>query len=770
VLLETDAHWNVPSRKGRGRSGDTESVTETPAEHRHGGDGGRRFAQPSAPTEGGGGVRGASPAGLTDAAAIHDGLALSCPLVARVACAVSRWVFEHSALPRGFYRELTVRAVRSGEVQLKFILRPPQLEPPPPILAGARLAVDAAKAEVVKALDAAVCAATEEEEHASASRYSQMVADAEAATLAELNASFEDSREAWARELQAFVAYVTAEVPAVRSVVAQLARGRARPLKTEPCCVLWGSRTMTVQWPDGAPYQAHAETLSQVNLATGAELFRTVDSWIGEAASAVERGRHGSDAARAVAGGVLVLGRDVNMFAAGCCAADREGVSRPSRVVVLTHCACAYRDAYENACRSSVPIRLIFARKVDTGNEGYRYSPASLFATASRTCRTRAAVGDCQPQHVSDPTICVVTASRRGLGAAASETLRCMPNLQALVYVACATRPLVTDLVALLGPGGFRVVAVRRFDHFPGTRFAGAALLLVRRPPSLVLPVGPAGSGKSSLARALSVAMPLGTVLVIERDAVYAAARYRVGATPSSCAMRMSITKAKQLTHIEMADRLTRGLHSGAICVVDSCNASTAGREYYRRLLIAAAKQLRAQCDQSAENCTPLTTCIEPGEAALQHVFAGWPPLCVTVVFAPADTRAIANGELRRLLLSRVRARARAPTDELPATTAEVSECSVCVNVEGANRHPTFPDAGEPAKQERALDATMDAMEWPCADEDDVTLVTSQADRHGVPLPLLPRTRVMLRIDPLDGVSTDEALYRLFAALFWQVS
>ena len=58
---------------------------------------------------------------LTRAAIAADNLGMS--NVKRVAAAVAEWVEEHSAMPRGFWRELTVRASRSGALQLKLILQ-----------------------------------------------------------------------------------------------------------------------------------------------------------------------------------------------------------------------------------------------------------------------------------------------------------------------------------------------------------------------------------------------------------------------------------------------------------------------------------------------------------------------------------------------------------------------------------------------------------------------------------------------------------------------
>jgi len=182
------------------------------------------------------------------------GRTISAPLVDRAARAISRWAFERSSLPHAFYREVTVRVTRSCDIQLKFILSPPQPASRPPAQLEARERVWAAMVEAEAALEDAARATAADDEHRAADRYAAAMADAEAATAAELRSSFVDE-SVWDTELSALVAYLASELPSLRSVLCQLARGRPRPAKTEPCCVLWGSRTLTERWPGGAPFQ-----------------------------------------------------------------------------------------------------------------------------------------------------------------------------------------------------------------------------------------------------------------------------------------------------------------------------------------------------------------------------------------------------------------------------------------------------------------------------------------------------------------------------------
>ena len=284
-------------------------------------------------------------------------------------------------------------------------------------------------------------------------------------------------------------------------------------------------------------YLVGPETLSQVNHATGAALIRRVSAWIGPAPLA----------------NVLVTGRDINCFGFGLVA---PRLAAASRMWLVTHCPNAHGDALANASRgdAGAAATLLLEPKGD-------HQAARIAALAAEE----------QP-----PQVAIVTAGRRGVGAACCDALRRLP-LQTLVYVACCERTLADDCMHLLGAGGFAVVGAERYDHFAGCagEHVGAALLLRRRPPTLLLPVGPAGSGKTTLCAALAASLPPGAAAHVERDALFAVARVGRGL---AAAKREAAAALDEMVGIAAA--------AGAqLVVIDSCNASRGGRARYAALL-----------------------------------------------------------------------------------------------------------------------------------------------------------------------------------------
>lgn len=65
-----------------------------------------------------------------------------------------------------------------------------------------------------------------------------------------------------------------------------------------------------------------------------------------------------------------------------------------------------------------------------------------------------------------------------------------------MIYDACNHKTLTNDMVlALEGPRGYVIEDFMTFDFFPGTDYEASVTMLSRCMETLILPVGPAGTG-----------------------------------------------------------------------------------------------------------------------------------------------------------------------------------------------------------------------------------------------------------------------------------
>lgn len=433
---------------------------------------------------------------------------LAMPRVSAAHRAVWSWVSCSTRMPRDFWRELTVRVSRAGAVQLKLLL---QLPP-------------SAHTRAVVSSPHSGDELAESPPHALLGEDEDTAQEAAGALESEVD---------WASEKLAFLAFVSNELDgAVQSICYQLAFGRARPKKHAPCFHLHGPLQLIEQCSlNGAGsrdswYYVSPETLSQVNPVTGDALYSHVAGWLGERDSGeseigvdqagAQMVRSAMEAARHSGGGVLVTGRDVNLF--GIALFRKSSL----RLNILTHCPNAYQDVLLNSA-SCARAERIQAWLIEKGGATASFlqemTRHSTFPSPPPRRPNRN-----EPHAAPPPAVAIVTAGRRGVGSLVCAALCDLP-LQALVYVSCCHSTLYSDAAHLLGERGFVVVSAARYDHFPGSRFTGSALLLVRRPPFLVLPVGPAASGKSTLCRLLQRSLPSGAALVAERDQLLASAR-----------------------------------------------------------------------------------------------------------------------------------------------------------------------------------------------------------------------------------------------------
>ena len=617
---------------------------------------------------------------------------LSLPSLWAARCELLWWAVERSCMPLGFYREVTVREGWGGTLQLKLLLQSRDGDP---------VSTDLL----------------------------------------------------WPHERSLLVCHLRQQLPLLRSLSMQVAFGKARPPKDEPCTLLWGELCLHQQDPT---FLIGPETFCQVNHHTGLALFSAVAGWL--RLPDVTVGCHEA---------VLVTGRDVNMFGTGLFGSDapvsagsachRGNLARGAgqsalsniagsmpctqnariqcaQVTLLTHCPNAYADAQRNlsvASAAAVCVRLGVRAGCSSAGAAGAAGAASVSATLTLRppqcgeaflapkCETSALVASLGAAALP-PRLAIATAGRSGVGRAVCAELKRLP-LRALVYVACCLDTAAADISLLLGGDGFCVAASLRFDHFPATGHQGAAILLLRRPPSLLLPVGPSGSGKSTLCRALAAGLPQCTVNNIERDAIYAARR----------AAGAGVKHARRGTMADVCAALQVGAAVGALCIVDSCNARTEGRAFYMRQHQPRQhppSTQRARGDSGSGSSDRKGLVVQTGTQS---------PRCVLLSFDPhpaegGETDSLLEGGKspasqaahRAMLLERVRARA------------------------WTEGHPTFPVDDEP--QQQALDGTLAAMEWPTRAE-----VRARGQR-------------LIRVDPHVAVERQlSALLESVFEVFW---
>lgn len=108
------------------------------------------------------------------------------------------------------------------------------------------------------------------------------------------------------------------------------------------------------------------------------------------------------------------------------------------------------------------------------------------------------------------------------------------------------------------------------FDTFAGTRYKMTLTYLVRRPSSIILPIGPPGVGKSILGISLMQSFPHDSLIHFERDVVF-----------SQIKNTESLASTKQKTHQAIQDVLTKKDTNFKIIYLDSTNGSQEGRQFY---------------------------------------------------------------------------------------------------------------------------------------------------------------------------------------------
>jgi len=179
-----------------------------------------------------------------------------------------------------------------------------------------------------------------------------------------------------------------------------------------------------------------------------------------------------------------------------------------------------------------------------------------------------------------------VTNNRHGLADGVVQALAETQCVRAVLYNSCNHGCLAGEWAQLF-PAGFEIAEFASSDLLAGTEFDSSIFLLLRRPRTLVLPIGPPTSGKSALARGLAslgaesggervAPQGGGLVDVFERDRRFAAERSMPG----------GLRGAKSRTHAALLAALARAqAHDSSVLYIDSTNAARSARLAYREAL-----------------------------------------------------------------------------------------------------------------------------------------------------------------------------------------
>jgi hypothetical protein len=229
-------------------------------------------------------------------------------------------------------------------------------------------------------------------------------------------------------------------------------------------------------------------------------------------------------------------------------------------VVACQHCPLVNMDAVANFQRHCTDVK-------GTVLHLTKQEMAEGISGAVNTAQER------QTKKPSVPVVVVLTGGRKGLDSSYITCLLQNSSVSCIVYNSCCTISLVRDMELFMGGEfGFSIDGFASYDFFPGTKYRASLIRLVRRPKTLVIPVGPAGVGKSTMAKELERNTPKNTVRWWHRDEVFASLRNQA----------VGLNKTKHIVHEQLLSFLdTRENGDRSVQVVDSTNSSAEARTLY---------------------------------------------------------------------------------------------------------------------------------------------------------------------------------------------
>ena len=187
----------------------------------------------------------------------------------------------------------------------------------------------------------------------------------------------------------------------------------------------------------------------------------------------------------------------------------------------------------------------------------------------------------------------VMTGGRKGLDVSYVQFLNEHRSIQGIVYNSCATKSLLRDMTGFVLRGPYYFDHFRSYDFLPNTPYTASLTKLIRRPRTLIILIGPAGVGKSTMVKKLlqqysSNGQPTenminNNIAWWERDRIFTKLRNQ----------GISLAKTKSLVHASLLKVLRRRCSDvddendnqqdddTAVIIIDSTNGNAEGRQLY---------------------------------------------------------------------------------------------------------------------------------------------------------------------------------------------
>jgi tRNA/tmRNA/rRNA uracil-C5-methylase (TrmA/RlmC/RlmD family)/predicted kinase len=350
-----------------------------------------------------------------------------------------------------------------------------------------------------------------------------------------------------------FVAYMCHHCPKLECLCYNETETTARPTKEDPLHPLFGKKHVleTTPPPNPRTYQLSPDTFCEINHEVERLQYDMAKEWLLKYCSPTT-----TTSTTANTQTLLVSGRDISSFGLGFGSLHNNNHEKLfNDVLAVQHCPLVHADAVAN-----------FERHKETVEAAVHHKSKQEMVEAIQAHFKGGDDHSSSDDHYEHVSVGVMTGGRKGLDPSYLDYLVGAQHLQVIIYNSCSTKSLVRDMEGFLK--AFTVEDFRSYNFFPGTSYTASLTLLIRRPKkTLILPVGPAGVGKTSLAKSLVEEGSM-SMSCWQRDVVFSHLREQ----------GMGLNKAKHQVHQDLLSFLSSRT---GILYVDSTNGNAEARHLY---------------------------------------------------------------------------------------------------------------------------------------------------------------------------------------------